>query len=274
MWSIGGSPTLSRVTFSGNTASTEAAASTISSVSSSFTNVTFSGNSADRGGGMLTNGGSATLTNVTFSGNTATSGGAMHNSRGSQTTVANSILWGDAGGEVVNVLNGRPGHQTHATFSYSDIEGSGGSGDAWDAALGTDGGGNIDAEPLMGTLGRYPASAATQTLPLLPGSPAIDTAASSTCPGVDQRGIGRPQNSGCDMGAFEQQRATIWGQVGQPRPERDGGATSSPARCWCGCGGPDPVVGGRITFTVAGRPGPAPSSPVPRPPSARTGSRA
>ena len=40
----------------------------------------------------------------------------------------------------------------------------------------------------------------TLTVPLLPGSPAIDHA--SGCPPTDQRGVSRPQGAGCDSGAF------------------------------------------------------------------------
>lgn len=42
----------------------------------------------------------------------------------------------------------------------------------------------------------------TQTLALLAGSQAID-AGSGDCPSTDQRGVGRPQGAGCDIGAFE-----------------------------------------------------------------------
>ncbi len=44
--------------------------------------------------------------------------------------------------------------------------------------------------------------------PLLPGSPAIDAGVSSRCPSVDQRGVRRPQGSGCDIGAYESPYST------------------------------------------------------------------
>lgn len=44
---------------------------------------------------------------------------------------------------------------------------------------------------------------ATQTLALINGSPAIDTALAASCPATDQRGVARPQGNGCDIGAFE-----------------------------------------------------------------------
>ena len=43
----------------------------------------------------------------------------------------------------------------------------------------------------------------TPTIPLLPGSPAIDAVEATRCPATDQRGIPRPQGAACDLGAFE-----------------------------------------------------------------------
>ena len=54
------------------------------------------------------------------------------------------------------------------------------------------------ANPRLGTL-------SNGTLPLLWGSPAIDTAV-GVCPATDQRGTPRPQGQACDIGAFELSR--------------------------------------------------------------------
>jgi len=43
----------------------------------------------------------------------------------------------------------------------------------------------------------------TQTMALLPGSPAIDAGNNANCPVADQRGVTRPQGDGCDIGAYE-----------------------------------------------------------------------
>lgn len=43
----------------------------------------------------------------------------------------------------------------------------------------------------------------TDLYPVLAGSPARDTAYSFACPSTDQRGVARPQGSGCDIGAYE-----------------------------------------------------------------------
>jgi hypothetical protein len=76
----------------------------------------------------------------------------------------------------------------------------------------TDGGNNltfnsagcpgINGDPMFGALGNY--GGATQTLPLLAGSAALD-AYSAGCPSTDQRGIARPQGASCDIGAYEAQ---------------------------------------------------------------------
>ena len=43
----------------------------------------------------------------------------------------------------------------------------------------------------------------TLTHALLAGSPAIDAADAAACPATDQRGVVRPRDAGCDVGAFE-----------------------------------------------------------------------
>jgi hypothetical protein len=66
----------------------------------------------------------------------------------------------------------------------------------------------------------------TLTYALLPGSPAIDRGA-PTCPALDQRGVARPQNGKCDIGAFEvapEQSSALLicqGKTARPRPCHD-----------------------------------------------------
>jgi CSLREA domain-containing protein len=43
----------------------------------------------------------------------------------------------------------------------------------------------------------------THTHALLAGSPAIDAGSTADCPDTDQRGVSRPQGSGCDIGSYE-----------------------------------------------------------------------
>lgn len=70
-----------------------------------------------------------------------------------------------------------------------------------------------NTDPLLGTLGNY--GGPTQTIPLLSGSPAIDSGNPNGCTDglghllkTDQRGKPRydaEDTRGCDMGAFERQ---------------------------------------------------------------------
>ncbi len=179
-----GNPTLTNVTFSGNTATYwfgGGGGMANFFASPTLTNVTFSGNSAFRqGGGMFNSSSSPTLTNVTFSGNTALAGvGGMFNAY-SNLTIRNSIFWDDAGGEITD---------SAGTVSDSVVQ----DGYAGGTSI-------VEADPLLGSLGPY--GGRTQTVPLLPGSSAID-GTSADCPAADQRGVLRPQGAGCDIGAYE-----------------------------------------------------------------------
>jgi hypothetical protein len=49
----------------------------------------------------------------------------------------------------------------------------------------------------------------TETVALVAGSPALNGFSSPDCPAVDQRGVSRPQGSGCDAGAFELDETTL-----------------------------------------------------------------
>jgi hypothetical protein len=65
--------------------------------------------------------------------------------------------------------------------------------------------GDKNAEPRLATLGNN--GGPTDTLAELDDSPAIDAADASQCPDADQRGVGRPQGAGCDIGAYERAAA-------------------------------------------------------------------
>ncbi len=89
--------------------------------------------------------------------------------------IANTILWG--GNTISN-------YQVTPVIHHSIIQGSGGSGAGWSTSLGTDGGDNMDSDPLL-------ASASECDFRLLNGSPALDA-------GIDSIGnnIGFYQGSG------------------------------------------------------------------------------
>ncbi|MHC4573323.1 MAG: right-handed parallel beta-helix repeat-containing protein, partial [Planctomycetota bacterium] len=181
-WSAGGmfnsgnsSPTLTNCTFTANLAQYNGGGMVnMNNSSPTLTNCTFTANSAqDDGGGMVNySNSSPTLANCTFSGNSAgyfAYGGGMCNSD-SNPTITNCIMWADTayyGSDEIYNDSSTP------SISYSDIEGCGGSGAGWDASLGTDGGGNIDADPLF---------VSASDLHLQDGSPCIDAGINSSVP--------------------------------------------------------------------------------------------
>ncbi|MEJ5312394.1 MAG: right-handed parallel beta-helix repeat-containing protein, partial [Anaerolineae bacterium] len=199
MYNGSSSPTLSHVTFSGNSAKWGGGMFNDTNSNPTQTNGTFSGNTAsDSGGGMYNYESNPTLANVTFSGNSADDyGGGMYNFS-SIPTLANVILWGNTATNGASIYN----DSSTPTISYSDAQGCGGSGGSWNSACGTDGGGNIDADPLF-------VDAAGGNLRLGFGSPAIESGTNNGCPATDLDGLPRPTDGNgdstatCDMGAYE-----------------------------------------------------------------------
>lgn len=238
------SPTLVSVTFTGNNANFGAAMYNYAGGISSpvLNNVTFSDNVAGTAGGVMNNSNSEgtsnpTLINVTFngnagiaminynatnlstsnpmlinvtiSGNSGDDGGALlDDAHGGvcNPTLSNVIVWGDqasTGPEIDNLNGAVP------SIDHSIIEGSGGSGSGWNSGLGSDHGGNLDADPLLGPLTDN--GGPTQTMLPGGGGAAIDAGNNdnSVCPTADQRAVARPQDGNgdgiavCDIGAVE-----------------------------------------------------------------------
>jgi hypothetical protein len=196
-----GSPTIANVQFRGNRAqSSGGGVFNGAGCSPKLVNVLFFDNAALQEGGGIYNASALTLLNASFYGNSAGGGGGggICNSAGSP-VVTNTIMWGDTAAcfaghencaEIIN-YSGSP------TVSYSLVQGSGGSA-GWDPELGTDGGHNIDVNPLY-----YGGPAGD--LRLVTGSPAIN-AGNSAAPGLpatDIAGSPRIQGASVDMGAYE-----------------------------------------------------------------------
>ena len=156
--------TLTNSTISGNSAN-NAAGGLLTDGTASLTNCTISGNSAQTGGGVFNNGGTATLTNTIVAGNTASTGPDTFNS-------FNSL-----GNNLIGQTDDSSG------WGSSDKKGSTASPlNAMLAPLGNNGG-------------------PTQTMALLPGSPAIAAGTSTGAPTTDQRGYTR--NGAIDIGAYQ-----------------------------------------------------------------------
>ncbi len=142
-------PTLINVTFESNIVSNSGGGILNNVSNPTLINTTFIGNLAiNYGGGVSNSNSSPIFTNVTFWGNSAEEGGGISNSVSSRPIIANSILWANnatfiSSNQIYNDAS------SVSIISYSDIQDSGGSGAGWDLTLGTDGGGNIDADPLF-----------------------------------------------------------------------------------------------------------------------------
>ena len=194
------SPILKNVTFSDNMADVGGGGMyNYYNSSPSLTNVTFSGNTATSYGGGIYNyyDSSTGLTNVTFSGNTADVGGGIYIER-SSSTLDNVILWGNSASSSPEIYNDAT---SLTSVANSVVAGSGGSGASWDIALGTDGGGNLDADPLLQPLANN--GGFTETMALGVGSAAINAGNDAACPTTDQRGVNRSLYAPCDIGAYE-----------------------------------------------------------------------
>ncbi|MDQ2783404.1 MAG: IPT/TIG domain-containing protein [Chloroflexota bacterium] len=204
------------------------------SVPSSVTNSTLTANSvtAYGGGGIYIFNGYITLANDTIVNNSAVApgGGGIYDGGQSLTITSSTIAMNhvNANGVGGGILSAgfAPVTVANAIIANNDAGNC-----ARSAPTGgiTDGGHNLqfgDAscgvtipvnDPLLDPGGLSNNGGPTQTIALLPGSPAIDAvpATGANCPTTDQRGIARPQPTGgaCDSGAYEYVpvRATVTG---------------------------------------------------------------
>jgi hypothetical protein len=206
-----GNTTLTNCTLSNNSAAASGGAVYNSSGATlSMTNCTIAGNSvsgnANVGGAAISNAGTVALTNCTVAHNTSSGvAGGLDNRNDFSFTIKNTLVAGNTGGanpDLAGTLTSQDynlvGNGTGATFSGATAHNQVGTGAApIDARLGPlqDNGGNSDS------------------VALLPGSPAIDAIAGSApadFPPTDQRDTSRPVDGGdgdgiaeADIGAYE-----------------------------------------------------------------------
>ena len=190
MLNFSGSPSLTNVTLSGNSASFGGGIFNGNSSSPTLTNVTLSGNSAIQGGGIFNfTGSSPTLTHVTLSGNSAANGGGVYNDFDCAPSLRNCILWGNSGGEIANEVGS-------ASVSDSLVQG------------GYGGGTNIlDADPQFVTPITAAAPTTTGNLRLRSTSPAVNAGnnlvTNPALPATDLDGAPRIVGGMVDLGAYE-----------------------------------------------------------------------
>jgi hypothetical protein len=190
----------------------------------------------------------ATVTNCTFNGNRELSGAAnaadevYSGNFGTQSTVTlkNTILGGSAATATSNLALNNGGVITSQGNNLSSDSGAGvltGPGDL------------INIDPVLAPLANY--GGTTQTLALLPGSPAINAGTSSGAPSTDQRGIARVGT--VDIGAFESRGYTLAIEGGNNQVAGPGVAFAQPlaVRVTPVAAG-EPVSGGAVSFTAPG----------------------
>jgi hypothetical protein len=184
---------------------------------------TISGNqSTFRGGGLQIGGGDATIVNSTITGNVSVRGGGLRSAGGAKVTLVhatvshNSASGAGSGGGNVSALNGTVMLQNSIVAQGSgtdpDLDPAGGTYLSLDYNLiesGTFAAAAHDVTGMNPSLDP-PANNGGPTDTRMPhaGSAAIDAVpAAGGCNGAaalfDQRGLPRPQGSGCDVGAAE-----------------------------------------------------------------------
>ncbi len=181
-----------------------------------LTNDTVADNSASSsGGGIYLFGAGLTLDNDTVAGNTASSSGGVYLSQFATLTPYDSIVDGNTAPLGADVFNsgGTFTSQGHNLYGSS-------SGVTW---TGSD---IPNANPLLGGLQNNGGS--TQTIALLPGSPALGAGGTSgVTVATDQRGFARTVNGAIDVGAFENQGQLFTLAPPAANPTPDAGSVAS-----------------------------------------------
>jgi hypothetical protein len=174
---------------------------TLTLTNCTLSNDSVSGAGLFGGGGLFNNGGTATLTNCTLSNNSASTFGGGIEVRiglGGTVNLTNTIVAGNSAPTAPDI-SGPVGTADHNLIG--DGTGSGISNGVNGNQVG--GNGNPVIDPRLGPLANN--GGPTQTLALLPGSPALRNADNAAAPHTDQRGHVRRDEAGetTDIGAFE-----------------------------------------------------------------------
>ena len=176
-------------------------------------------NTASNGGGIRHNKGNLGLTDDTLSFNAATNnGGGLYVDSEASTLATNVTIDSnhtngapDTGGNLYldntslalkNTIVSNSGPEGNCGFNLPAFMNSAGYNLDSGSTCGLAATGDItNTDPLLRPLGDNGGSTPTQALS--PISPAIDHGTNTGCPATDQRGVSRPQNLSCDIGAYE-----------------------------------------------------------------------
>jgi CSLREA domain-containing protein len=238
IYNTGGVLTINRATIVGNSASGNASADgggLYTTNNATLTNVTITNNSAvGSGGGFRTDGGTSTFTNVTVSHNNAATGSNIRQDSGTlnlRNTIVSIGTCSDNNG-LVDVANNLD--------SGTSCE------------FGTANGSKSNANANLGPLQNNGGQTDTRALLAIPTiSAAIDAGTATGAPGVDQRGVSRPQGPAHDIGAFEAPPVNAApntpGQISSDElSNNDGTFTLS----WSAANPVDPDQGDSVTYTL------------------------
>ena len=223
---IPGKVTIRRSSFIRNTAGYGGAISNYGALTMTESTLAANGTTFNGGGGGGTflngSGGQLLLVNVTLTGGTA-----MPNNKGSAIYVNGSPVIGGRA-TLVNVtmadnagVNGQVHIANVGEIYWKNTIVANGQCTKDASAVLNDNGGNLafnatgcpgtNADPLLGTLQDNGGPTHTRALPA--NSPARDQGLNSGCPAYDQRGVIRPQNATCDIGAVEYNATPIFTAV-------------------------------------------------------------
>jgi predicted outer membrane repeat protein len=191
-----------------------------------ITNCTFSGNVSHRGSAIYSNT-ILNITNCTFINNSTYSGAVIY-FYDSYPIISNCIMWNNGVSSSSNIIEFIP------TVFNSIIEGYSGPG-------------SIDVNPMIGALGDY--GGTVQTVPLLPGSPAIGGGTLMGAPTTDARGVQRVGSN--DIGAFQSSGFNLGFLTGTPQSAIINTDFGIPLELTMTANNNiEPVAGGKVIFSA------------------------
>jgi len=206
IWNYSSTLTVTNSTLANNSATYYGGGVYNNSSTLTVTNSTLANNSAYSGGGIFNSGSTLTVTNSTLANNSARfGGGGIYNFR-STLTLNNSLLGGKTASSGPEIFKDAT---STITAMHNVIQNGAGSG-----IVHGDNGNQVGVDPLLDPNGLQDNGGPTQTIALMPGSPAINAGNNALAVDAygnplefDQRGPGFYRFVGTvDIGAFENQQ--------------------------------------------------------------------